>query len=98
MRFSLSHIGFRQYWRDLDTLERFTRSEPHADWWRRIRELSAVAGFWHETYHARGGIEALYIGMPGPVGLQHFAPGRAPIGPFMSARGRMQGGAAQAAA
>jgi hypothetical protein len=98
MMFSLSHFGFRQYWRDLDALERFTRSEPHADWWRRIREMSAGAGFWHETYHAKGGVEALYVAMPVPVGLQHFAPERRPVGPFMSARGRVQGGAAQGVA
>ncbi len=98
MMFSLSHLGFRQYWRDLDALERFTRSEPHADWWRRIRELSASAGFWHETYHAKGGIEALYVAMPEPVGLQHFAPERRPVGPFMSARARVQGGLVQDAA
>ena len=93
MMFSLSHFGFRQYWRDPDALERFTRSEPHADWWRRIRELSAGAGFWHEAWHAKGGVEALYVAMPHPVGLQHFAPERAPVGPFMSARGRLQGAA-----
>ncbi|UAK25941.1 monooxygenase family protein [Sphingomonas nostoxanthinifaciens] len=98
MMFSLSHFGFRQYWRDLDALEQFTRSEPHADWWRSVRELSAGAGFWHETYHARGGIEALYVAMPDPVGLQLFAPARQPEGPFMSARARIQGGAAQAPA
>src|SRR5262245_47696634 len=23
------HLGMRQYWRDLDSLERWTRSEPH---------------------------------------------------------------------
>ncbi|MBO9668984.1 MAG: DUF4188 domain-containing protein [Sphingobium sp.] len=94
--FGLNHFGFRQYWRDMDSLERFTRSEPHADWWRRIREMSAGAGFWHETYHARGGIEALYVAMPSPTGLQLFAPLRAPIGPFMSARARIQGGGAAA--
>ncbi|NPD66593.1 DUF4188 domain-containing protein [Lichenicola cladoniae] len=95
MKFSLLHFGFRQYWRDLDTLERFTRSEPHAGWWRSVRELSADAGFWHETYHARGGIEALYVAMPEPVGLQLFAPERQPVGPFMSARARIQGGAVE---
>ncbi|MEG3083749.1 DUF4188 domain-containing protein [Sphingomonas sp. PB2P12] len=97
MMFSLTHLGFRQYWRDLEALERFTRSEPHADWWRRVRELSAGAGFWHETYHAKGGVEALYVAMPEPVGLQRFAPERRPVGPFMSARARVQGGNAQAA-
>ena len=95
MMFSLFHFGFRQYWCDFDSLERFTRSEPHADWWRRIRALSAGAGFWHETYHARGGVEALYVAMPEPVGLQRFAPERQPVGPFLSARARVQGGATQ---
>lgn len=94
MMFSLTHFGFRQYWRDLEALERFTRSEPHADWWRRIRELSAGAGFWHETYHMKGGVEALYVAMPERVGLQAFAPERAPVGPFLSARARMQGAGA----
>jgi len=92
LMFGLTHLGFRQYWRDAEALERFTRSEPHADWWRRIRELSAGAGFWHESFHAKGGVEALYVAMPGPVGLQHFAPAREPVGPFMSARARLQGG------
>ena len=27
------HAGMRQYWRDLDSLERWTRSEPHRRWW-----------------------------------------------------------------
>jgi hypothetical protein len=94
--FGLTHVGIRQYWQDMETLEAFTRSEPHADWWRRIRELSAGAGFWHETYHARGGVEALYVAMPGPVGLQQFAPARQPVGPFMSARARIQGSAVPA--
>jgi hypothetical protein len=35
--------------------------------------------------------------MPEPVGLQLFAPERRPIGPFLSARARVQGAAAQAA-
>ncbi|EZP51254.1 monooxygenase family protein [Sphingomonas sp. RIT328] len=94
MMFSLTHFGFRQYWQDMDSLERFTRGGPHADWWRDVRALSAGAGFWHETYHARGGVEALYVAMPEPVGLQHFAAERRPDGPFMSARSRIQGGAA----
>lgn len=97
MMFGLTHFGFRQYWRDIETLERFTRGETHADWWRRIREMSTGAGFWHETYHAKGGVEALYVAMPGPVGLQHFAPRRDPVGPFLSARARVQGGLAGAA-
>ena len=28
------HIGMRQYWRDLDSLMQWTRSEPHRQWWQ----------------------------------------------------------------
>jgi len=88
--FGLNHVGIRQYWRDLGSLERFTCSKPHADWWRDFLRDSGGAGFWHETYSAKYGIEAVYIDMPGPVGLGRFAPARAPQGPFLSARGRLQ--------
>ncbi|MDR5809177.1 monooxygenase family protein [Caballeronia sp. LZ019] len=47
--FALNHIGIRQYWRDLDSLEAFTRSEPHSRWWRDFLRDSGGAGFWHET-------------------------------------------------
>lgn len=87
--FGLSHIGIRQYWRDLDSLERFTRSAPHDDWWRNMERNSRGAGFWHETYMRRGGMEAVYINMPGPMGFGRFAPDRSPVGPFMSARERL---------
>lgn len=90
--FSLTHVGMRQYWRDFDSLERFTRSEPHAAWWRDFLRDSGGAGFWHETYSARRGIEAVYVDMPGPVGLGRFAPERQPTGPFLTARGRLAGG------
>jgi hypothetical protein len=92
--YGLNHVGMRQYWRDLDSLERFTRSKPHADWWREFLKDSGGAGFWHETYSARHGIEAVYVDMPGPVGLGRFAPPRDPTGPFLSARGRLQAVAA----
>ncbi len=26
------HVGMRQYWRDAESLERWTRSEPHRRW------------------------------------------------------------------
>jgi len=98
--FGLNHVGIRQYWRDLESLEDFTRSKPHADWWRDFLRDSGGAGFWHETYSAKHGIEAVYVDMPEPVGLGRFAPARAPQGPFLSARGRLQANAAarQAAA
>ncbi|HKT96142.1 MAG TPA: DUF4188 domain-containing protein [Paraburkholderia sp.] len=86
--FALNHIGIRQYWRDLESLEAFTRSEPHSRWWREFLRDSGGAGFWHESY-SRQGMEAVYIDMPGPVGFDRFAPERRPVGPFMSARARM---------
>lgn len=87
--FSLRHVGMRQYWRDLESLERFTRSEPHAAWWRDFLKDSGGTGFWHECYRMSGGMEAVYVDMPGPVGFGHFAPPQKPIGPFLSARERL---------
>lgn len=87
--FGLRHVGIRQYWRDLESLEAFTRSEPHAQWWRNFLRDSGGTGFWHEAYSAKGGIEAVYIDMPHPVGLGRFAPAKAPTGPFMSTRERL---------
>ncbi len=87
--YALNHIGMRQYWRDLDSLERFTRSEPHRTWWREFNKGGSGAGFWHEAYRLRGGMEAIYTDMPGPIGLGRFAAEREPQGPFMSARGRL---------
>jgi Domain of unknown function (DUF4188) len=43
------HLGMRQYWRDLDALERWTRELPHQGWWRDFLRDSAGTGFWHET-------------------------------------------------
>jgi hypothetical protein len=28
------HIGMRQYWRDIDSLLTWTRSDPHRQWWK----------------------------------------------------------------
>src|ERR1700677_1042729 len=30
------HVGMRQYWRDMDSLLKWTRSEPHRQWWRQF--------------------------------------------------------------
>jgi hypothetical protein len=84
-----NHIGFRQYWRDLDSLGRFTRSAPHSAWWRDFLKDTRGAGFWHEAYNAKGGIEAVYVNMPGRTGLASFAPIREPVGPFLSSRDRL---------
>lgn len=87
--FGINHIGMRQYWRDLDSLETFTRSEPHKAWWQSYSKDMRGAGFWHEAYRRAGGMEAIYLDMPTPIGLASFAAAKAPVGPFMSSRERL---------
>jgi hypothetical protein len=86
--FSLRHVGMRQYWRDFESLERWTRSPPHRDWWQRFLRDSGGTGFWHETYLMRGGMEAIYIDMPVASGFRAFAPEQPARGPSFSARHR----------
>ncbi len=78
----------RQYWRDFDALERWTRSPPHKQWWGRILHNSGDAGFWHETYFLRGGIEAVYHDITAPLGLLAFATPTPAKGAMFSARRR----------
>jgi hypothetical protein len=47
------HLGMRQYWRDFDSLERFTRTDPHREWWKQFLRDTGGTGFWHELYSAR---------------------------------------------
>jgi hypothetical protein len=82
------HIGMRQYWRDLDSLERWTRSEPHRRWWQQFLKDSGGTGFWHETYFMRGGVEAIYDDMAVPTGLAQFASAQPARGAMFSARHR----------
>lgn len=83
------HIGMRQYWRDLESLERWTRSEPHRRWWRDFLRDSGGTGFWHETYAAGGGIEAIYDDVPVRTGLARFAPTIPARGRMFGTRGRL---------
>lgn len=82
------HLGMRQYWRDLDSLERWTRSEPHKLWWQQFLKDAGGTGFWHEAYFARGGIDAIYDDMDRPTGLARFAPVTAARGSQFSTRSR----------
>jgi len=83
------HFGIRQYWRDVNSLLAWTRSDPHRQWWQSFLRDSGGTGFWHETYFRRGGIEAIYDDVPRPIGLMGFAP-------VVAARGPMFGAAARA--
>ncbi len=84
------HAGMRQYWRDFESMERWSRSEPHMLWWKQFLRDSGGTGFWHETYLMRGGMEAIYDDMPKPIGFSAFAPVKAARGPMFSARTRAQ--------
>jgi hypothetical protein len=83
------HVGMRQYWRDLDSLMAWTRSEPHRNWWQGFLKDSGGTGFWHETYTMQGGIEAIYDDLAAPIGMMKFAP-------VVPARGPMFGAAKRA--
>ena len=83
------HLGMRQYWRDFASLEAWTRSEPHRTWWTDFLRNSGGTGFWHETYRADGGIEAIYDDMDVPIGMLKFAPVIEARGSMFSARRRL---------
>lgn len=93
-RYGWRHLGFRQYWRDFDSLERFTRSAPHAEWWRHFMTRYRGCGFWHETYRMCGGIEAIYADMGKATGLASFAPRCEAIGPLKTSRMRLDASSA----
>ena len=82
------HAGFRQYWRDVESLLKWTRSDPHRQWWQNFLKDSGGTGFWHETYFRRGGMEAIYDDVAQPIGFMSFAS-------VVSARGPMFGAAAR---
>lgn len=44
------HLGMREYWRDFDALEAWSRSPPHREWWSKFLRDSGGTGFWHEAY------------------------------------------------
>jgi hypothetical protein len=98
--FSLAppHLGMRQYWRDLDALEEWTRELPHKQWWQDFLRDSAGAGFWHETYFMRGGMEAIFDDISKPIGMMSFAPLEKARGRMFSARSRLGLGEAHVAA
>jgi hypothetical protein len=87
--YSPIHIGMRQYWRDYASLEGWTRTLPHQDWWQKFLTDSGGTGFWHELYSMRGGMEAVYDDMPGPLGFGTFAPLEPARGRMFGARGRL---------
>lgn len=96
--YSLRNFGMRQYWRDFESLEAWSRSDPHRQWWQEFLRDTGGTGFWHEAYFKRGGMEAVYVGMESPVGLGRFAPLQQAKGPMFSARRRAGLGGKETAA
>ena len=84
------HVVLRQYWRDIESLLQWSRSEPHRQWWREFLRDSGGTGFWHETYLMEGGMEAIYDDVPDAIGFMRFASA-------LPARGTMFGTAQRAA-
>jgi len=69
-----AHVGMRQYWRDMESLLAWSRSQPHREWWKTFLRDSGGTGFWHETYLMQGGMEAIYDDVAQPIGMMRFAP------------------------
>ena len=85
------HVGMRQYWRDFEALEAWSRTLPHKEWWTDYLRDRGGTSFWHETYFRRGGIESAFVDVPdGTVGLNGFAPMVRSEGPMLSARLRLE--------
>ena len=89
------HVGMRQYWRDLDSLEAWARERPHKTWWTELSPRPRGHLVLHETYFRRGGFETTYVDVVDPVGLKRIAPSetrrRAPPLRSAAARGRPSG-------
>jgi hypothetical protein len=82
------HLGMRQYWRDMDSLLKWARSEPHRIWWRNFLRDSRGTGFWHETYLMQGGMESIYDDVQKPIGFMKFAKIQPARGPMFGAAQR----------
>ena len=92
------HVGMRQYWRDFDALEAWSRTLPHKRWWTDYLRDRGGTSFWHETYFRRGGFESMYVDADPAVGMARFAPTRPATGPMLAARDRADADRAAAAA
>src|SRR5690349_10019520 len=84
------HVGMRQYWRDLASLEAWTKTLPHKAWWTDYLRDRGGTSFWHETYFRRGGFESMYVDVEPGFGMGRFAPTRRADGPMFAARARLQ--------
>jgi len=85
------HFGMRQYWRDFESLEKWTRDMPHMAWWKDFLARPKGVSFWHETYSIRGGIESVFLNaQDARPGLLAFAPNLNATAAMFSARRRLK--------
>ncbi|GAB4033916.1 monooxygenase family protein [Spirosoma gilvum] len=82
------HLGMRQYWRDFESMERWTRSLPHQTWWKDFLKDPQGTRFWHEAYCMKGGMEGVYLNIDS-IGFLQFAPNVAKKGGMFSSRDRL---------
>ncbi len=92
------HVGMRQYWRDFEALEAWSRTLPHKQCWSDYLRDRGGTSFWHETYFRRGGFESMYVDADPAVGMARFAPMRPATGPMLAARDRANADRSAAAA
>ena len=83
------HAGMRQYWRDFPFLKTGGGPYPINNGGRTSWRDSGGLGFWHETYFARGGMEAIYDDVNQSIGFAAFPLARPAQGPKFSARRRL---------
>jgi hypothetical protein len=72
----------------MDSLLKWSRSDPHRLWWRTFLRDAGGTGFWHETYTMRGGMEAIYDDIAPQIGFMTFAPVVPARGPMFTAAHR----------
>ena len=89
------HFGMRQYWRDFESLERWSCSGTHKQWWQKFLLDTAGTGFWHELYVRNGEMEGAFIDIE-ETGMSGFAPTIPARGTMFSARRRLRRGGEEA--
>jgi hypothetical protein len=83
------HAGMRQYWRDFESLERWSRTGTHKQWWQKFLRDTGGTGFWHELYVRNGEMEGAFIDVE-KTGLTGFAPTAPSRGTMFSSRRRLK--------
>src|SRR5689334_24399654 len=84
------HTGMRQYWRDFESLQAWTKTLPHKAWWTEYLRDRGGTSFWHETYFRRGGFESVFVDTGETIGLSRLGPPVPAAGPMLAARDRAE--------